>query len=393
MLECLHWKGRLIAKLDRPSPNISINSEKRSIPPKQTLSAYFGDNERVDTPVFEGSIMTAGTTLEGPAIIEEPTTTLVVYPNMSVTVSSTGNYILETSGKNQNKSRTQKSCTASVDMAIMSNRIDAILREMQSVVMRTARSAVIGQSRDFSCSIVTANNELLATAEGIPAHIFGSHLQTAAIKRDHPDFQEGDAFLHNDPYDGNSHAADWSIMVPVFIEGTHFFTVTVKGHQADCGDSIPTTYTPKARDVYEEGALIFPCVRIQRNNRDNQDIIRMCEKRIRVPDQWYGDYLAAIGSARIGERGCKAFAEKYGVEKHNKWHFTTGPRKHIYELARMHYFAAQDTGDGGPNDFLHTENLVLVDKEKRLRGFYDGTNYDQIDQLKEDIAQLKEEYE
>lgn len=89
----------------------------------------------------------------------------------------------------------------------------------------------------------------------------------------------------------------------------------------------------------------------------------------------------------------KAFAEKYGVEKHNKWHFTTGPRKHIYELARMHYFAAQDTGDGGPNDFLHTENLVLVDKEKRLRGFYDGTNYDQIDQLKEDITQLKEEYE
>ena len=47
----------------------------------------------------------------------------------------------------------------------------------------------------------------------------------------------------------------------------------------------------------------------------------------------------------------KAFAEKYGVEKHNKWYFTTGPRKHIYELARMHYFAAQDTGDGGPDDF------------------------------------------
>ena len=88
----------------------------------------------------------------------------------------------------------------------------------------------------------------------------------------------------------------------------------------------------------------------------------------------------------------KAFADKYGIKKHNKWHFTTGPRKHIYELARMHYFAAQDTGDGGPNDFLHTENFVLVDKEKRLRGFYDGTNYDQIDQLIEDIVQLKEEY-
>lgn len=89
----------------------------------------------------------------------------------------------------------------------------------------------------------------------------------------------------------------------------------------------------------------------------------------------------------------KAFAEKYGVNKHDKWYFTTGSRKHIYELARMHYFAAQDTGDGGPNDFLHTENLVLVDKKKRLRGFYDGTDYDQIDQLKEDILRLKEEYQ
>jgi len=88
----------------------------------------------------------------------------------------------------------------------------------------------------------------------------------------------------------------------------------------------------------------------------------------------------------------KAFAEKYGVEKHDKWHFVTGERKKIYELARMHYFAATDSGDGGPNDFVHTENLVLVDKEKRLRGFYDGTDYDQIDKLKEDIFRLKEEY-
>ena len=102
-------------------------------------------------------------------------------------------------------------------------------------------------------------------------------------------------------------------MVPVFFEGTHFFTVTVKGHQADCGDSIPTTYTPKARDVYEEGAIIFPCVRIQRNYRDNHDIIRMCKKRIRVPEQWYGDYLSQLGAARIGERRLKAFIEKYGI--------------------------------------------------------------------------------
>lgn len=89
----------------------------------------------------------------------------------------------------------------------------------------------------------------------------------------------------------------------------------------------------------------------------------------------------------------KAYATKYGVENNSKWHFTTADRKQIYNLARKHYFAATDSGNGGPDDFVHTENLVLVDKEKRLRGFYDGTNYDAIDQLKEDIELLKEEYQ
>lgn len=87
------------------------------------------------------------------------------------------------------------------------------------------------------------------------------------------------------------------------------------------------------------------------------------------------------------------YAQTYNVKNHNKWYFTTAPRKHIYELARQHYFAAIDSGDGGPNDFVHTENLVLVDKQKQLRGFYDGTSYDEIDRLIADIYRLKEEYE
>src|SRR5690606_10229269 len=74
------------------------------------------------------------------------------------------------------------------------------------------------------------------------------------------------------------------------------------------------TYMPNARDVYEEGALIFPCVRIQKNYRDNDDIIRMCRCRIRAPEQWHGDYLAALGAARIGERGLVALVKKYGAE-------------------------------------------------------------------------------
>src|SRR5581483_11220944 len=105
------------------------------------------------------------------------------------------------------------------------------------------------------------------------------------------------------PYHGNSHAADHSLLVPVVdAEGRHRFTVLVKAHQADCGNALPTTYMGAATDVYAEGALIFPAVRVQTDYRDHPDVIRMCELRIRVPEQWRGDYLAMMGAARIGER-------------------------------------------------------------------------------------------
>ncbi len=200
-----------------------------------------------------------------------------------------------------------------VALAIMANRMDAICREMTNTVLHSARSAVIGMARDFSCGIVTSSDEVLAVAEAMPIHVFGMHIQTASMREKHPDFREGDAFLDNDPYVGNSHAADHTTLVPVFYEGEHFFTVGIKAHQADVGNSQPTTYLAAAQDVYNEGALIFPCVQVQRAYRDIDDIVRMCRRRIRVPDQWYGDYLAAIGAARIGERRLKEFIAKYGA--------------------------------------------------------------------------------
>lgn len=87
----------------------------------------------------------------------------------------------------------------------------------------------------------------------------------------------------------------------------------------------------------------------------------------------------------------KEYAERKGVID-GKWNVTTGPKKHIYELARKSYFAVLDEGDGGENDFIHTEQFVLVDKDRRIRGYYDGTEKTDMDKLKEDIVLLKEEY-
>lgn len=86
--------------------------------------------------------------------------------------------------------------------------------------------------------------------------------------------------------------------------------------------------------------------------------------------------------------------KKYAIEKgvdDRKWNLVTGDKKQIYDLARKSYLAAKSDGDGGAYDMVHTENFVLVDKKKRIRGFYDGTNPEEIDRLLEDIAILKKE--
>ena len=87
--------------------------------------------------------------------------------------------------------------------------------------------------------------------------------------------------------------------------------------------------------------------------------------------------------------------KKYAINKgviDAKWNVTTGSKKHIYDLARKSYMAVIEEGDGGEDDFIHTEQFVLVDKEKRIRGFYDGTNKEEMEKLKKDVVLLKDEY-
>ncbi|MBT7320230.1 MAG: SCO family protein [Flavobacteriaceae bacterium] len=87
--------------------------------------------------------------------------------------------------------------------------------------------------------------------------------------------------------------------------------------------------------------------------------------------------------------------KKYAIKKgvlDTKWNLLTGIKKDIYSLARRSFLVAKNDGDGGKYDMIHTENFVLVDKEKRIRGFYDGTNNKEMAKLLSDINILKESY-
>lgn len=201
-----------------------------------------------------------------------------------------------------------------VALAVMTNRMEGVVRKMTNTLFRTARSTVLNTARDFSCCIVTANHEMLVMAESLPIHVIsGPDVISRWLRKWHPQPRRGDAFIHNSPYHGNSHAGDHCIVVPVIDdEGRQRATAIVKAHMADIGNSEPTTLMATSRDVYEEGALIFPCVKIQEDYTDIDDIVRMCMSRIRVPEDWYGDYIGMIGAARVGERELLKVGEEVG---------------------------------------------------------------------------------
>jgi protein SCO1/2 len=72
----------------------------------------------------------------------------------------------------------------------------------------------------------------------------------------------------------------------------------------------------------------------------------------------------------------------------SQWQFLTGSKTDLYKFARKGMLIVATDGDGGPNDFIHSERLVLVDKQKRIRGYYDGTDKEQVERLYNDIIKL-----
>ena len=87
--------------------------------------------------------------------------------------------------------------------------------------------------------------------------------------------------------------------------------------------------------------------------------------------------------------------KKYALEKgviDEKWHLVTGPKKEIYDLARQSYLAVKTNESGNLYDMIHTENFILIDPDRRIRGFYDGTVKEDMKEIQKDILNLKAEY-
>lgn len=117
--------------------------------------------------------------------------------------------------------------------------------------------------------------------------------------------------------------------------------------------------------------------------------IKRVQARFNAKD-WIIFSSFSVDPERDSSAQLKKYQHQFNIDTRN-WHLLTGEKKDIYKLARNSFMVVATDGDGGPEDFIHSESLVLIDQKQRIRGYYNGTIESEVDQLIRDIKKLQNE--
>lgn len=189
-----------------------------------------------------------------------------------------------------------------VDVAVLQERLIAIVREMRVNLMRTAFSSVIYESQDYSCALLDASGQLVAQAEDNPSHIFPMPYSTRKILEIYAGtIRPGDVFIVNDPYIGGTHLNDVAIVAPYFFDGKMQIIPAVRAHWGDVGGMVPGSLSGKAENIYQEGIRIPP-LRIIEEGQPNDELMQLMLANMRAPGERKGDLNAMLSTCHVAQR-------------------------------------------------------------------------------------------
>lgn len=221
-----------------------------------------------DTPVFLRSELHAGDRFTGPAILCEPTSTIIIEPGFRAELTETGNVILQKvadktntppeSEKDQSGAEEQTDHDADpVMLEIFNNLFASIAEQMGAALQRTSFSTNVKERLDFSCAIFDPSGNLVVNAPHIPVHLGAMSETVKRILKDcGTEMAEGDVFVTNDPYRGGSHLPDVTVVTPVYERGELVFFTASRAHHAEIGGIVPGSMPPFSKNLAEEGILI-----------------------------------------------------------------------------------------------------------------------------------------
>ncbi len=237
-------------------PEVEIEPEAGPPLPLASSQFYSGGEWR-EASIFDIADLKAGHCIAGPAIITEPTGTIVIEPGWRGSVNQFGHLILERVEAMEQAESVSTECDP-VTLEIFNNLFMSIAEQMGIVLRNTSQSVNVKERLDFSCAIFDAEGNLVANAPHVPVHLGSMDTTVKVIIESGAEINPGDAFVQNNPHNGGSHLPDITVITPVFDEGEQeilFFTAS-RAHHEDVGGITPGSMSPRGTTIHEEGALL-----------------------------------------------------------------------------------------------------------------------------------------
>lgn len=269
----------------------------------QAHAAMYIDGMKKNVPVHALDRISQNDEIEGPGLLLDANSTIVLEPGWTARRHDTGMLVLEHSGN----ADTQTGSTEldPVRLELFNKRFMSVAEQMGVALERTAHSVNIKERLDFSCAVFDADGGLVANAPHMPVHLGSMSASVQAAAAAHPDLGPGDAVAVNAPYDGGTHLPDITIVTPVHDEdtGQRLFYVASRGHHADVGGIAPGSMPPFSTTIDEEGVQ-FRNVRIVQQGEFLEPVVRDVLETgswpARNPDQNIADLKAQLAACARG---------------------------------------------------------------------------------------------
>ncbi|MCC5860143.1 MAG: hydantoinase B/oxoprolinase family protein [Ectothiorhodospiraceae bacterium] len=289
-----------------------------ALEPLDRVITYMGGDEHPRTPVYEREQMLPGDTVDGPAIIREPVSTIIVEPGWQARVNRKNHIIMERVQPLPHRTAVGTDVDP-VMLEVFNNLFMSVAEQMGSTLEKTAYSANIKERLDFSCAVFDAEGGLVANAPHVPVHLGSMGESVRAIIAERRDtMQPGDVYVLNDPYHGGTHLPDITVVTPVFDEAgsTILFYIASRAHHADVGGTTPGSMPPDSRVIEDEGVLItnFQAVAAGEFREDAlRELFGGGDKPARNVEQNLNDLKAQIAANNRGVNELRRMVEHFGL--------------------------------------------------------------------------------
>ena len=303
---------------------VRLESERSDLPevaagsglPERMTTLWSGDG-MVEAPVYQRESFPLGVEVTGPALVLDPTGTVVIEDGF-VAVRDSRDYLIVKDTLATGEAESVETEVDPVLLEVFHNQFKSIAEQMGVVLQRTAISTNIRDRLDFSCAIFDPEGGLVANAPHIPVHLGAMGESVRAVLAARSQTEPGAVYVTNDPSAGGSHLPDITLVTPVHDDQERLrFVVASRGHHADVGGVTPGSMPPSSTRLDEEGVVFRGLQIVNRGVLDEQrldSVLTEAPYPARNPAENRADIQAQIAANEKGVQLLAELLDRYGLE-------------------------------------------------------------------------------